>query len=147
MQVSPHLFVFSSSHCPKNNLSLCIKTEPVTVRADAMVYVWLFFNKYISGPGTPSCTLCQNDLSLCIKTKPVTVGADSRVYVWLLFTVGADVQRIPHSVASAPAGKGSRFWAEIQITFGTVWSDQLHLALGEKYVIIFWLSLVMIRLD
>ena len=145
MQVSPHLFGSISPHCAKNNLSLCIKTQPVRVGADATVYVWLLFKYHIWPRRPPSAHCAKNYLSLCIKTKPVTVGADSTVYVWLLFTVGADVQRIPHSVASAPAGKGSRFWAEIQITFGTVWSDQLHL--GEKYVIIFWLSLVMIRLD
>ena len=27
------------ANCPKNNLNLCIKTEPVTVRADALVNV------------------------------------------------------------------------------------------------------------
>ena len=29
-----------SPHCPKNNMNLGIKTEPVTVGADTTVYVW-----------------------------------------------------------------------------------------------------------
>ena len=32
-------------HCPKNNLNLCLKTEPVTVGADATLHMWL-----VSGP-------------------------------------------------------------------------------------------------
>ena len=35
-------------HCPKNILNLGIETEPVTVGADATIYVW--FMGQISGP-------------------------------------------------------------------------------------------------
>ena len=38
-------------HCPRNNLNLCIKTEPVTVGVDAVVlevrvYVWIMCQTY-----------------------------------------------------------------------------------------------------
>ena len=32
--------IFLDPHCPKNNLTLRIKTSPVMVGADATVYVW-----------------------------------------------------------------------------------------------------------
>ena len=32
------LLLGHNSHCPNNNLNLCIKTEPLTARADATVY-------------------------------------------------------------------------------------------------------------
>ena len=35
-----------SLHCPEYNLNLCIKPEPVTAGADAMVNIWFWF-RYI----------------------------------------------------------------------------------------------------
>ena len=35
-----HVFFYCCTHNAKNNLKLCMKTEPVTVGADATVYVW-----------------------------------------------------------------------------------------------------------
>ena len=32
-------------HCPKINLNLSIKTEPVTVEADATAYVWFLYTR------------------------------------------------------------------------------------------------------
>ena len=36
----------STQHCPKNNLTLRIKTEPVTVGANATVYIWFLCQIY-----------------------------------------------------------------------------------------------------
>ena len=42
-------------HCPKNILNLGIETEPVTVGADATIYVW--FLGQIYGPKYPGYIL------------------------------------------------------------------------------------------
>ena len=46
-------------HCPKNNLNLCIKTEPVTVEADTTVYVW-FSSDHRNVNKRISCCICSS---------------------------------------------------------------------------------------
>ena len=37
-------------HCPKNNLKSCMKTEPLTVGAEATVYVWFLSQIFVKKP-------------------------------------------------------------------------------------------------
>ena len=37
-----------AKQCPKNNLNLCVKTEPVTAGADATVNVWFLGQIYVN---------------------------------------------------------------------------------------------------
>ena len=63
----PH---YHHNTCHKNNLNLCVQNEPVTVGADATVYVWFLGQICVSKSQT-----------YCIPLHPLFVCGDSD-YVW-----------------------------------------------------------------
>ena len=61
----PH---YHHNTCHKNNLNLCVQNEPVTVGADATVYVWFLGQICVSKSQTYTVTsaLCMQRFRLCL---------------------------------------------------------------------------------
>ena len=70
-------------HCPKNILNLLLKTEPVSVGADATVYVWFLGQIYVCKYQTTRCIRSSRDrLGFCAKIKIIFETGNS-AHVWL----------------------------------------------------------------
>ena len=73
-------------HCPKNNLNICLQTEPVTVGAEATEYVWLL-----------SIYIWPRNQTFAIASAPIVPGSEIYRVFWGQCGTSDDLPRITYT--------------------------------------------------